>query len=338
VFLLKNQQIPLRTYLTKILEEPQVLDAVIEGDHIRAVVKSSPLTDNVMNSAVCEPLEPRFEDGFMDILGGGPGGRSILAEKSPQILSDFPVMIEANHLCKSFGTFKAVDQVCFKVNKGEVYGLLGPNGAGKSTTFKMLCGLLQPSSGSTVVNGVNLAKAKGAGRAKIGYMAQKFSLYEGLSLYQNLKIFSGFYNLVGKEQTGIIEEMMEVFDFKQFKDQNVGMLPLGYKQRLALSCAVMHHPHVLFLDEPTSGVDPIVRREFWNHINGLVHKGTTIILTTHFMDEAENCDRISLIYGGKVITEGAPQQLKEQAASSVCPKPTLEDAFIALIAKQGANT
>lgn len=335
VFLLQPDQVPLRSFLTSTLQRQEVLDAVIEGDHIRAVVKEEKARQEIEKQGLCKPLEPRFEDGFMDILGGGPGGVSSLAEKSPEILSEYPVMIEANCLTKMFGAFKAVDNVSFKVNKGEVYGLLGPNGAGKSTTFKMLCGLLQPTSGSTLVSGMDLSRAKGMGRAKIGYMAQKFSLYEGLSLLQNLKIFSGFYNLFGKKQEDIIEEMIEVFDFKAFQDQNVGMLPLGFKQRLALACAVMHHPQVLFLDEPTSGVDPIVRREFWNHINGLVRKGTTIILTTHFMDEAENCDRIALIYGGKVIKEGAPQYLKEQAKNAKMQHPTLEDAFIELIRKEG---
>jgi ABC-2 type transport system ATP-binding protein len=337
VFHFHTANVSLRSFLTQTLLRQDILDAVIEGDHIRAVVKKG-LEHKVSQESNAQPLAPRFEDGFMEILGGGPGGISSLAEKSPKISSEYPIMIEATQLTKRFGSFTAVDNVSFSVKKGEVYGLLGPNGAGKSTTFKMLCGLLLPSSGKTLVSGMDLAKTKGAGRAKIGYMAQKFSLYEGLSLIQNLKIFSGFYNLYGKEQKLIIQEMVEVFDFDKFKDQNVGMLPLGYKQRLALACAVMHHPQVVFLDEPTSGVDPIVRREFWNHINGLVHKGTTIILTTHFMDEAENCDRIALIYGGKVINEGAPQALKEQAKSQANQNPTLEDAFIALITKQQEAT
>ena len=333
VFLFRQNNTPLRSYLTTTLLRPEILDAVIEGDHVRAVIKKGQ-EQKVSQEPTSTPLAPRFEDGFMEILGGGPGGVSSLAEKSPKIISKYPIMIEATELTKTFGSFKAVDRISFQVKKGEVYGLLGPNGAGKSTTFKMLCGLLKPTSGKTLVSGLDLAKAKGAGRANIGYMAQKFSLYEGLSLIQNLKIFSGFYNLYGKEQQSIIQEMVDVFDFDQFKDQNVGMLPLGFKQRLALACAVMHHPQVLFLDEPTSGVDPIVRREFWNHINGLVHKGTTIILTTHFMDEAENCDRIALIYRGQVITEGAPQALKELAKTQENPYPTLEDAFIALITNQ----
>lgn len=322
-----------RKILTPLLEKEQVLDGVIEGDKIRLILKKDGNIENL--GVVVDQAEPRFEDAFMDILGGGPGGRSILAEKSPPITSEHEQMIVAKNITKKFGSFTAVDHVEFSVKKGEIFGLLGPNGAGKSTTFKMLCGLLQPTSGETIVNGLNLAKAKGSARAKIGYMAQKFSLYDGLSVFQNLEIFSGFYGLYGKYQKEIIDEMIDVFDFNQVLDLSVAQVPLGYKQRLALACAVMHHPQILFLDEPTSGVDPIMRREFWNHINGLVDKGTTIILTTHFMDEAENCDRIALIYKGKKITEGTPAELKSRAKSETLLHPTLEDAFISLVQSSG---
>ncbi len=217
------------------------------------------------------------------------------------------------------------------IKQGEIFGLLGPNGAGKSTTFKMLCGLLQPTSGKALVSGFDLRTASSKARSCIGYMAQKFSLYGDLSVKQNLEFFSGVYGLKGKVKKEKIQEMIDVFDLKNYLNVNAGTLPLGFKQRLALSCAVMHEPDVLFLDEPTSGVDPLTRREFWTHINGMVLKGVTIMITTHFMDEAENCDRIALIYRGENIATNTPEGLKESVRTKELPDPTLEDTFIAII-------
>jgi ABC-2 type transport system ATP-binding protein len=238
---------------------------------------------------------------------------------------------------KKFGSFVAADNITFSIKSGEIFGLLGPNGAGKSTTFKMLCGLLKPTSGHAFVNGLDLQKAPSEARSQIGYMAQKFSLYGDLSVYQNLKFFSGIYNLKGFDRKKIIDEMVDIFNLKEFLNVNSGALPLGFKQRLALSCAVMHNPQVLFLDEPTSGVDPISRREFWMHINGLVEKGVTIMVTTHFMDEAEYCDRIALVYRSKVINIGTPDSLKALAKRPDLPNPTLEDAFITLVEQHDEN-
>jgi ABC-2 type transport system ATP-binding protein len=217
-----------------------------------------------------------------------------------------------------------VEHISLDVKKGEIFGLLGPNGAGKTTTFKMLCGLLRPTSGAAFVNGVDLLKAPGVARSHIGYMAQKFSLYGNLSVQQNLEFFAGIYSA----EEDAIDEMIETFALQPYLKTSADMLPLGYKQRLALACANMHHPSILFLDEPTSGVDPITRREFWNHINGLVGKGVTIMVTTHFMDEAEYCDRIALVYSGRIINLDTPNALKEKAQLS---NPTLEDAFIQMI-------
>jgi ABC-2 type transport system ATP-binding protein len=325
-----------RKVLSYMLNQTEVLDGVIQGSEVRIVTKENQTTLDLEHleeekNLECSATEPRFEDGFIDILGGGPGGKSLLAEKFTCLSKESDSCIEVHELCKRFGNFTAVDHINFSVKRGEVFGLLGPNGAGKSTTFRMLCGLLEPTSGYTRINGVDLQKASGASRSHIGYMAQKFSLYGGLSVLQNLKVFSGLYNLYGAKQKGRIEEMIEIFDFKDYLSTSAQGLPLGYKQRLALACSLMHHPEVLFLDEPTSGVDPLMRREFWNHINGLVEKGTTIMLTTHFMDEAENCDRIGLIYEGRFITIGTPDHLKEMTASKENPSPTLEDAFITLI-------
>ena len=182
---------------------------------------------------------------------------------------------------------------------------------GKSTTFKMLCGLLKPSDGKASVDGFDLQRAASKARNRIGYMAQKFSLYGDLSVKHNLEFFSGIYGLDGMLRRQAVEQMIELFSLKQYLNVASGQLPLGFKQRLAMACSLMHDPDVLFLDEPTSGVDPITRREFWGHINGLVEKGVTVLVTTHFMDEAEYCDRIGLVYRGKLIAMGPPDELKQ---------------------------
>ena len=240
-------------------------------------------------------------------------------------------VIEAHGLTKRFGDFTAAADISFEVARGEIFGLLGPNGAGKSTTFRMLCGLLRPTSGEGRVAGIDLRRDTAGARARLGYMAQKFSLYGDLSVAQNLAFFAGIYGLVGARRREQIERMTAVFDLGDRLAAAARDLPLGFKQRLALACAVMHEPEALFLDEPTSGVDPITRREFWSHINGLVEKGVAVVVTTHFMDEAEYCDRISLIYRGRAIAIGSPDELKARAASRERPDPTMEDTFIALI-------
>jgi ABC-2 type transport system ATP-binding protein len=239
--------------------------------------------------------------------------------------------VEAEHLSKTFGNFTAVNDINFTIRRGEIFGLLGPNGAGKSTTFKMLCGLMRPSSGAGRVAGLDLQQASGKARARLGYMAQKFSLYGDLSLRQNLEFFSGVYGLKGQQQKTSVARMIDVFALQPHLNAAAKDLPLGFKQRLALACSLMHEPAVLFLDEPTSGVDPLSRREFWTHINGLVEHGVTVLVTTHFMDEAEYCDRIGLIYRGQMIATDSPDQLKAQCATDTMPDPTLEQTFIALL-------
>lgn len=266
------------------------------------------------------------------MLGGGPGGRSRLAEAQAllKVEGDRPV-IEATGLSKRFGDFTAADNISFHIHRGEIFGLLGPNGAGKSTTFKMLCGLLKPTSGEGRVAGFDLRRDAAEARNHLGYMAQKFSLYGDLTVMQNLEFFAGVYGLRGQRRREKIALMSDIFDFGRHARQAAKDLPLGLKQRLALACAVMHEPRALFLDEPTSGVDPITRREFWTHINGLVEKGVTVLVTTHFMDEAEYCDRISLIYRGRSIALGSPDELKARVVTKDEPDPTMEDAFIALV-------
>lgn len=320
-----------RQRLIKELRQPNVIDGSIQGHDIRVVVANENQIPTPQFDEEVLPVKPRFEDAFIDILGGGPKGNSILAEKADLIQGSSINVVQSEGLTKKFGDFIAAENITFTVTRGEVFGLLGPNGAGKSTTFKMLCGLLKPTRGKAFINGTDLQKAPGSARAQIGYMAQKFSLYGNLSVLQNLNFFSSIYNLTGKNRIQKVDEMIEIFDLKPYLDVSAEKLPLGFKQRLALSCAVMHRPELLFLDEPTAGVDPITRREFWNHINGLVEKGMTVIVTTHFLDEAEFCDRIGLIYQANLIEIGSPDELKSKIASSDLPKPTLEEAFIHLI-------
>ena len=310
-----------RKLLFDVLKEKSVMDGVIQGRDLRIVLRDHAALPRNLHLV---PTPPRFEDAFIDILGGGPGGASELADKAPEVINGVHKVIEAKALTKKFGTFTAVEHISLDVKKGEIFGLLGPNGAGKTTTFKMLCGLLRPTSGEAFVNGVDLLKAPGVARSHIGYMAQKFSLYGNLSVQQNLEFFAGIYSA----KQDAIDEMIETFALQPYLKTSTDMLPLGYKQRMALACANMHHPSILFLDEPTSGVDPITRREFWNHINGLVGKGVTIMVTTHFMDEAEYCDRIALVYSGRIINLDTPNALKEKIQ---LPNPTLEDAFIQMI-------
>ncbi|MDK9422209.1 ABC transporter ATP-binding protein [Pectobacterium carotovorum] len=326
-----------RDVLQEALRLPQVSDGVIQGQYVRLMLKpdadrASLLSALHLEAGSLHDTEPRFEDAFIDLLGGGPASDSSLASIMPQIdVSGGETVIEAQALTKKFGDFTATDHVSFQVKRGEIFGLLGPNGAGKSTTFKMMCGLLVPTDGKALVLDMDLKTSSGKARQHLGYMAQKFSLYGNLTVEQNLRFFSGVYGLKGKAQRDKMAGMTDAFNFQPIYRQTPDALPLGFKQRLALACALMHEPDILFLDEPTSGVDPLTRREFWIHINGMVNRGVTVMVTTHFMDEAEYCDRIGLVYRGKLIASGTPDELKHQAASAQMPSPTMEEAFIALI-------
>ena len=325
-----------RAALVQVLAADGVRDGVIQGESLRVVMAADaagpPQPPTAAGAqARLAPTRPRFEDAFVDALGGGPKGRSRLAETmSPRTAADGPVIV-ARGLTKRFGDFTAASQISFEIARGEIFGLLGPNGAGKSTTFRMLCGLLKPSEGEGRVAGRDLRTDRAEARAQLGYMAQKFSLYGDLNVKQNLAFFAGAYGLSGERKRTQIERMLDIFDLHGQLASPSRELPLGFKQRLALACAVIHEPPALFLDEPTSGVDPITRREFWAHIHGLVEKGVTVLVTTHFMDEAEYCDRIALIYRGQSIALGSPDELKARVASPERPDPTMEDAFIALI-------
>jgi len=319
---------------------------VIQGHAVRLVLaEGCPAVPAALMArapgAEAVPAPPRLEDAFIDLVGGGPDGRSVLAEAMHEVMLPAGVRPEAvirtQDLTRRFGDFVATDRISFEVRRGEIFGLLGPNGAGKSTTFRMLCGLLAPSAGEAQVMGIDLKRSAPAARQLLGYMAQKFSLYGNLTAAQNLRFFSGIYGLRGAKRDERVARMLRSFDLDRFAADTAGDLPLGYKQRLALACALMHEPPIIFLDEPTSGVDPVTRREFWMHINALVDKGVTVMVTTHFMDEAEYCDRIALIYQGRMIAAGPPDALRQQAATPDLPEPSFEEAFIRLVERDDAQ-
>jgi len=335
-FRLENVGRQRRAVLTEALNLPSVSDGVIQGAGVRVVLRQGADIDALQslanrNGVPLAKVPARFEDAFIDLLGGGPGGTSTLAERLQPVELGSDIAVSCRNLTKRFGEFTATDNVSFEVRKGEIFGLLGPNGAGKSTTFKMLCGLLKPTSGEARVVGHDLRRATGAAKSRLGYMAQKFSLYGLLSVRQNLEFSAGVYGLTGTLRSQRIAEMIETFDLAEWLTTTPNALPLGHKQRLALACSLMHRPPVLFLDEPTSGVDPITRREFWTHINGLARKGVTIMVTTHFMDEAEYCDRVAMLSRAQLIALDTPDALKRMAASPQKPDPTMEDAFIHLV-------
>lgn len=320
-----------RETLQLALQYDFIKDGLILGNNVKIITDESkqlPPLENIKASN-CEYKEaiPTFEDGFMNILKADFNGLSKLADQIEFINTDEKNVIQVKNLTKKFGDFTAADNISFDIKKGQIFGLLGPNGAGKSTTFKMLCGLLKPTSGEATVLGYNFMKSSQKARWKIGYMSQKFSLYADISVYENLKFYAGIYGLRGHKKKEKISNMLDIFELNKYKNTQAKDLPLGYKQRLSLACAIMHDPAVLFLDEPTSGVDPVTRREFWNHIYAMVQRGMTIMVTTHFMQEAEYCDKIALIYKGKAIAIDTPHEL----ILKVSPNATMQEAFIELI-------
>ena len=339
-----------RRLQARLAEAPGVIDAVIQGSRVRVVTGAAGAPDPATlivdaPDLVLTPTAPRFEDSFVARLRQRqeeppPDLRaSMTASRAPP---DRPAaapenaaldeaVITVKRVTRRFGAFTAVKDVSFTVARGEIFGLLGANGAGKSTTFRMLCGLLPPSEGRLRVAGFDLRTASAPARGRIGYMAQRFSLYGDLSVRQNLRFFSSAYRLSGARQTARIGWAVAEFGLGLMLDATARDLPLGFKQRLALACALMHEPDILFLDEPTSGVDPLARREFWRRINALADAGVTVLVTTHFMEEAEYCDRLVIMANGAVLTEGAPEAIKTAARRRDLPDPTMEDAFISVI-------
>ena len=310
--------------------DPAVLDVAVEGDALRLVLRpgAAPPDPATLGGTALVAAAPRFEDGFIDRLAAAP---AVAPVETARPAHGAGPAIEVHDLVRRFGAFTAVDHVSFSVARGEIFGLLGPNGAGKSTTFRMLCGLLRPSGGAARVAGQNLLRAPAEARARIGYMAQRFSLYGELTVAENLSFFARVYGLDRPARMAAIADALARFELGAVRDSVAAALPLGGKQRLALAAALLHRPEILFLDEPTSGVDPLARRAFWARIEALAEAGVTVLVTSHFMDEAEYCHRLGIISAGKLIATDTPAGLRARVRGPDFPAPTLEDAFIRLV-------
>ncbi|MCB1954997.1 MAG: ABC transporter ATP-binding protein [Rhodocyclaceae bacterium] len=326
---------PARQLQAHLFQQPGVVDAVPEAGQVRVVVEQPGLPPRADDALVvaCTPTAPRYEDGFMVLFRAAVGdapAASIDLTRRPDGPAELPV-VEVSDLVRRFGDFVAVNHVSFAVRRGEIFGLLGPNGAGKSTTFRMLCGLIPASGGTLRVAGADLRNARAEARQRLGYVAQKFSLYGDLSVHENLDFFASAYGLRGKAKRARIAWAKAQFELEAVARVPSGQLPGGYKQRLAMAAALLHEPGILFLDEATSGADPLARRAFWGRITHLAEQGVTVIVTTHFMEEAEYCDRIIIMDGGSALAMGPPAEIRAQARSGDGHEPTMEDAFIAIV-------
>ena len=360
-YLVKHPTLRRRALQARLAARQGVIDALVQADGVHVVLGGTQAQAQAGED--WQPVAPRFEDAFVSLLRSAPAASPTPALRNPGPTPTAPTVrtaggdvlamslsapeapavpaavaapaadtvIEAHELRRFFGSFEAVKGISFSVSRGEVFGLLGANGAGKSTTFRMLCGLLSASSGTLRVAGVDLHTARSAARARIGYVAQKFALYGNLSVAQNLRFFASAYGLRGARRKARLDWAQREFDLGGFLDAGTAELALGFKQRLALACALMHEPSILFLDEPTSGVDPLARREFWQRINQLAESGVTVMVTTHFMDEAEYCDNLVLMSLGEILALGSPQEIRARVRSVRLPEPSMEDAFIELI-------
>ena len=343
-----------RTLQARLLAMAGVIDAHIAGDTVRLVLEEGAAGEMpaALKAAVpgleLAPAAPVFEDAFAATL---QGSESLRSEQPPLRLrvrsapagaesagAEAEAVIRVVGLERRFGDFRAVKGIHFHVRRGEIFGLLGANGAGKSTTFRILCGLLPPSAGLATVAGHDLRHAAAAARRHIGYMAQRFSLYANLTVVQNLRFFASAYGLQGERHRRRVAWALETFALEPYADRNAGELSLGHRQRLAFAAALMHEPEILFLDEPTSGVDPLARQVFWRRTNALAEAGVTVLVTTHFMAEAEYCDRLVIMAEGEVLAEGSPEALKARVRSPALPHPTMEDAFVQLITGRAAGS
>ncbi len=335
-WVVQQQDVSKRSMVGRLEGLPGVLDAVITGEGVRIVgAEQEPgaLPDRIEAMGfVARSVPPRFEDAFVARLASRTGDRNALATVKVQVEKGTDqTVIGVREARRMFGDFCAVRDVTFSVQRGEVFGLLGANGAGKTTLFRMLCGLLPLSAGQATVAGVDLRRARARARARIGYMAQKFSLYADLSVRQNLDFFSSAYGLSGRHRRDRIEWALSNLELGPVAATRAHALPIGYQQRLALAAALMHEPEILFLDEPTSGVDPLARRAFWRQINALVESGVTVLVTTHFLQEAEYCDRLVILAEGEILAQGTPAEIKREAQRPGEAVPDMEDAFITLI-------
>ncbi len=356
-FLVTQPGLSRRLLQSRLRQRTGVLDATIQAEGVRVVCREPQALPQPPEQWM--PIAPRFEDAFVVRLyqaqhsGAAseatpkatpkaiPSAVPSVSPPRPEPLTQ-PIqatgptfspepVIEVHDLIRRFGEFVAVKGISFTVLRGQIFGLLGANGAGKTTTFNMLCGLLSPTAGTLRVAGEQLGRAAAQARRNIGYVAQKFSLYGHLSVLQNLAFFSALYGLRGAHKTARIQWALDEFELTPFALANSQDLPLGFKQRLALACALMHQPLILFLDEPTSGVDPLARRDFWKRINQLADSGVTVMITTHFMEEAEYCDQLVLMSLGEILAQGTPQSVRALAARPDQAQPSMEEAFITLI-------
>lgn len=307
---------------TAYLDEAHSFDTAVVLDKGKVIYNGKP--DDLARDT------KEFEEKVIDLMGGYKKEPSKVAQNYVIQESNLSCTVEADNLEKRYGNFYAVKNNSFCIQRGEIFGLLGPNGAGKSTSFKMMCGLAKPTGGTAKIMGIDILENPSKARSNLGYMAQKFSLYGNLTLRQNLEFFASVYGINFLNKDKRVDEIIDIFNFHDIQDMKSQDLPLGFKQRLSLACAVIHNPPILFWDEPTSGVDVIARREFWNHITSLAKLGVTILVTTHFMDEAEYCNRISLFYKGETIALGTPYELKTKANAD-----NMEQAFVNLIKESG---
>jgi ABC-2 type transport system ATP-binding protein len=331
-----------RGFQARLLEASGVVDAVPEAGRVRFVCSSETdrESDNgLLANAKITPVAPRFEDGFMVLLRrtveDRPASTMRLGQATKQRNDE--AAVEVRDLVRKFGTFTAVDHVTFEVRRGEIFGLLGPNGAGKTTTFRMLCGLLPATSGTLRVAGTDLRYARASARQHIGYVAQKFSLYGQLTVTDNLEFFASAYGLRAGKKRDRINWAMQQFELGPLAHLASTQLPGGFKQRLAMAAALLHEPEILFLDEPTSGADPLARREFWQRITALAEAGVTVIVTTHFMEEAEYCDRAAILDAGRTLAQGTPAEIRARGRDEEGQQPSMEDAFITIVQEARAE-
>jgi ABC-2 type transport system ATP-binding protein len=335
---------PPRLMQARLLDARQdIVDAVPQGGEVHFIRRQGTddaALDALLAGAHAEPVPPRLEDGFMTLLRTqqvpAPNTAAVTTT-GPAPIQGEPgeVVIEVKDLVRRFGDFVAVASTSFSVRRGEIFGLLGPNGAGKTTTFRMLCGLLPASGGQLRVAGVDLRHARAQARQRIGYVSQKFALYGNLTVRENLSFFGGAYGLRGQRLRDRMDTVLRQFDLERELDAPSGQLPGGYRQRLAMATGLLHEPEILFLDEPTSGADPLARREFWRRITALAEGGTTVVITTHFMEEAEYCDRIVIQDAGKVLAIGTPLEVRTQALDGEHAEKRIdmEQAFIGIVEK-----
>ena len=321
-----------RAVQAALLEQAAVVDAVPAAGEVRVMVREGAEVPALgLETSRVRAIAPRLEDGFMQLLAAQHTREAVAAITPCAAVHTDKEAIAIRHLVRRFGDFVAVDDTTISVAQGEVFGLLGPNGAGKTTTFRMLCGLLPASSGEAHVAGLDMRRAAAQARRRIGYVAQKFSLYGNLSVAENLRFFGRAYGLFGRQLQTRMATVLQQFGLHGLEGQRAVMLAGGQKQRLAMAVGLLHEPEILFLDEPTSGADPLARRMFWRRISALAAGGTTIVITTHFMEEAEYCDRLVIMDAGRILALGTPAEVRALAGETAGRRLDMEAAFIAIV-------